>query len=247
MVAVPDVTGLQKGAAVELLSTFGFTKVAFNAVRRGSKLNNHGSVQSQFPSPGTDYPTSNTVTIDVFEVPTQQVIKKVTVPLEKLPYMTSDGKYYLRYRVVSESGGSTSEWSPVSVLAGKKLEEIIKPPGGDAYLEIGISITSDDQSMFINWEIPPVIKNVTFDAHISWSLDGETWTDWQFATTTTANNFSAKIPEEYRTTDVLNPKYFRTFIQLPTKLKEISEYAKLVQSQPVSTRPSVSDGMYYTT
>jgi hypothetical protein len=241
MAIVPDVVGFQKGSATLRLNNAGFYKIEFNAVRNGSKIANHGSVQTQRPEAGEEYDVNEPVTINVYEVPSQQVVKRVSVPLEKLPFMTTDGKYYLRYRVVSESGVSTSEWSPVSVLSASKLEDIIRIAQGSELI-VPISITSDGSSMFINWEIPEALKNTTFDAYIAWSEDDEDWTDWQFVTTTTANNFSAKIPDEYKTTNVLEPKYFKTYIQIPTKIKMISEYARLVESLAISTRPAVIDG-----
>ena len=248
MAIVPDVVGLQKDVAIAAIVAAGLVAES-TSVKSGSKINNHGVVQSQLPTferdPDTGQPIPKTVAdgsvvnINVFEVPSQQVLRKIVIPLEKLPYMTADGKYYLRYRVRSESGVSTSEWSPVSTLTGKKISDILLENGVSS---VPITVTSDDFSIFVNWEIPSILKNITFDGHVRWSADGTTWTDWEFVTTTTANNFSVKIPEEYRTSDISDPNYVMLWIQLPTKVKEISEYAKLVVSDATSTKPEVVDG-----
>lgn len=235
MAIVPDVVGLLKGDALSVLKLAGFTNVSVNSVRYAAKIANHGTIQNQSVV-GFTASLADPILITAYEVLSQQVTKRVEIPLEDQPYMTDDGKYYLRYRIVSESGVSTSEWSPVSVLTGSKISDIL----GDTVVEI--SISSDDSSIFANWEIPAVIKNTTFDCYVRWSLDDVDWTAWSFVNTTTASNFSVKIPDAYKTTDISNPRYVQIWVQLPTKTKVVSEYAKLVVSDSVTTKPIVVDG-----
>jgi hypothetical protein len=239
MAIVPDVVGLLKGDALSVLKLAGFTNVSVNSVRYAAKIANRGTIQNQSVI-GFTASLADPILITAYEVLSQQVTKRVEIPLEDQPYMTDDGKYYLRYRVVSESGVSTSEWSPVSVLEGKPLSEIF-------IINANITITSDDYSMFVNWEIPETIKNTTFDVYISWSLDGLTgWTDWSFGATTTGKSFSVKIPAEYRTINVSTPHYMKAWIQIPTKQKNTSTFAKIGESIATSTRPAVTDGIVRT-
>lgn len=239
MAIVPDVVGLSKGDAISVLKLVGFTNISVNSVRYAAKVANHGTIQQQSLAAGSTASLSDPILITAYEVLSRQVVKRVEIPLEDQPYMTDDGKYYLRYRVVSESGVSTSEWSPVAVLTGNKLSEILADNGVST---VDLSISSDDASIFVNWEIPAILKNTTFDGYARWSEDDVSWTPWQFVNTTTASNFSVKIPEVYKTTDILNPKYVQIWVQLPTKTKVVSEYAKLVASDSVTTKPIVVDG-----
>jgi hypothetical protein len=238
MAIVPNVVGMLKGDAISALNEAGFTNISVNSVRYAAKVANHGSIQSQ-NIVGATSSLSDEIVITAYEVLSNQVIKRVTVPLENQPYMTDDGKYYLRYRVVSESGISTSEWSPVAVLVGKPILDIIGT-------EISITISSDDFSMNVNWDIPDTLRNSTFQAYVKWSLDGETWSGWEFAATVTGKTFSVKIPEQYKTTNVLEPHYMKAWIQIPTKEQSVSEFAKIGESLAVSTRPTVTDGILRT-
>jgi hypothetical protein len=311
MAIVPNVVGMLKGDAISALKIAGFTSISVNSVRYAAKVANHGTIQGQ-NIVGFTPNLSDEIIITAYEVLSRQVIKKVEIPLEDQPYMTDDGKYYLRYRVVSESGISTSEWSPVAVLVGRPILDIIGT-------EVSITISSDDFSMNVNWDIPDTLKNTTFDGYARWDgkivsvvdslvnsqaaktieveydhnlVPGDTTTlghdgvyaeipviglveispgvyhtkkflvadfsgfpyvpgdrvrtAWEFVATTTANNLLVKIKDGHRTTNVLQPNYAQIWIQIPTRQKIVSEFAKIGESVFVSTRPTVTDGILRT-
>jgi hypothetical protein len=43
-------------------------------------------------------------------------VKKVTIEKKQLPPLSADGKYLLRYRIISEDKNRTSHWSPIYSL-----------------------------------------------------------------------------------------------------------------------------------
>jgi hypothetical protein len=52
-------------------------------------------------------------------------VKKVTIEKKQLPPLSSDGKYLLRYRIISEDKNRTSHWSPIySLDATESIESV---------------------------------------------------------------------------------------------------------------------------
>jgi len=51
-------------------------------------------------------------------------IKKVVIPKSSLVELTSDNKYLIRYRIVSDDRNRVSAWSPVFSLNAKEPQEI---------------------------------------------------------------------------------------------------------------------------
>ena len=53
-----------------------------------------------------------------------QGIKKVVISKNSLPAVTSDNKYLIRYRIVSEDRNRVSGWSPVFQLNAKPVQPV---------------------------------------------------------------------------------------------------------------------------
>lgn len=51
-------------------------------------------------------------------------IKKVVIPKNSLPELTSQNKHLVRYRIVSEDRNRVSGWSPIFQLDGKQLQAV---------------------------------------------------------------------------------------------------------------------------
>jgi hypothetical protein len=52
-------------------------------------------------------------------------VKKVTIEKNQLPPLSPDGKYLLRYRIISEDKNRTSHWSPIySIDAASSKENV---------------------------------------------------------------------------------------------------------------------------
>jgi hypothetical protein len=52
-------------------------------------------------------------------------VKKVTIEKKQLPPLSADGKYLLRYRIISEDKNRTSHWSPIySLDASGSIEQV---------------------------------------------------------------------------------------------------------------------------
>lgn len=91
-------------------------------------------------------------------------IKKATVLGESLPPIivrngTDVGKYYLRFRVMSEDRLRRSAYSPINIVdaddvSGQSLE---------------YQYYSDASSFRINWTVPESIQQTRFDVYARWS------------------------------------------------------------------------------
>lgn len=91
-------------------------------------------------------------------------IKKVTATGDTLPPLivtnsTDVGKYYLRFRIMSEDRGRRSAYSPVNIIDG--LDVSGQPLEYQYY--------SDASSFRINWTVPEIIKQTRFDVYARWS------------------------------------------------------------------------------
>jgi len=51
-------------------------------------------------------------------------IKKVIIPRSSLPPVGKDGKYLVRYRIVSTDRNRYSHWSPIYNISGKTVETV---------------------------------------------------------------------------------------------------------------------------
>ena len=55
----------------------------------------------------------------------EMTVKKVTIEKKQLPPLSTDGKYLLRYRIISEDKNRTSHWSPIySLDATDYIEQV---------------------------------------------------------------------------------------------------------------------------
>jgi hypothetical protein len=70
--------------------------------------------------------------------------KKVTIEKKQLPSLSPDGKYLLRYRIISEDKNRNSHWSPIYSLDATKVLKDINDTGPDlVFAAANISTTSN--------------------------------------------------------------------------------------------------------
>jgi hypothetical protein len=83
--------------------------------------------------------------------------KKVRILRKDLPNATIDGKYVLRYRVVSEDKVKTSQWSPIHSIVAKTTTELIGTNN------VSSTAISDGTGIRISWDVPDGLGVDTFD------------------------------------------------------------------------------------
>lgn len=118
--------------------------------------------------------------------------KKIQIPRISLDSTTPDGKYQIRYRVLSENKLSTTEWSDYITLIPSKT-----------VLDITGSITPTysytSPNLTVSWQIPtnkpPYIKS--YDVYFQWYI-GSVWQNWKFYKTINATNdlYSLTVPKD---------------------------------------------------
>lgn len=128
-------------------------------------------------------------------------IQKIVVPTNKLPYSTTDGYYYIRYRVITEDGGNGSSWSSKFQVPVVSISAIVTDSYNPNY-----KMTSDSKAIKLTWDISDILKGLkleTFDVHAKWSDKDTGWDliNWKYISTTKANSIAATVPEY---TDVMS-------------------------------------------
>lgn len=120
-------------------------------------------------------------------------MQKAIVPKESLPPISSDGKYYFRYRAVSENKKLISDWSRVHSVSGKLVKDILGYADAGVFLEI----VATEDGMTISWDLPVELQNTTYDVFVKWSTDnGATYTpEWILLSTVKVNTaYATKYP-----------------------------------------------------
>lgn len=145
-------------------------------------------------------------------------IQQVITSYNKIPYSTSDGFYYVRYRVITESKDIFSSWSPKYKIAVVPISSIV----GSNYNPNTI-ISSDGGSIKIIWSIPSNINLSTFDIYAKWSTQkdaptNEQWSmvDWEYIATTQSNSASIGIPEDTNQCTITNITHDDTTVTYTT-------------------------------
>ncbi len=161
-------------------------------------------------------------------------IQKFQVPADVLPLPWSDGSFYLRYRIITEDGAVTSDWSniygidtQIAVAESESLtsqtygEQVILASGGN--VTINASPTSDNLKMLLEWNsvIDTIFPNLKFDIFVKWAYDSvPTYdSDWTYVGTSSETS-------HYITTNIDISSNRATFVkvrlQVATQDKEIS-------------------------
>lgn len=92
-------------------------------------------------------------------------IKKVIVQTTNLPVLSSNGNYYMRYRIISDTKKVTSAWSPIYELTPNNISTIT---GGSVLYKYD----SDNSNIYLNWNIPTALTNASFDVFAQYYMYG---------------------------------------------------------------------------
>ena len=124
-------------------------------------------------------------------------LKKAVFLSESLPPITSDTKYFVRYRIASDDGTLKSQWSSIYELDGNSIQDFF---GTEEVADtLSATVSSDQRYIFLQWEPigGSVIKSSVFDVFAQWSTASTpSWSvdNYEYVATISANNFSALIP-----------------------------------------------------
>lgn len=182
-------------------------------------------------------------------------IKKITVQPTDTPVLSSDGKYYLRYRVVSEDKNSTSVWSPVYGVTPNAISTLLNlTPTSDYLNMVSNTYESDGAAIRLTWTVSSSLANAAFDIYAKWNNNASGGTDahsswdaisWTYLGTTTGNSFQYSIPSGYifaysGTTAI--DKFVKFRVQVGMSQKTILNSATLFRTVAKSTKPTSTDG-----
>lgn len=130
--------------------------------------------------------------------------------------MTSSGKYFVRYRVVSNDSALTSEWSTFYEFEGNTVNDFTET--SVAADTLSASVNPDRVSILLQWEPlgSSLIESTVFDVFSKWSYatDGSYSEDYAYLATVSSTNFSLIIPS--------GATYGSFVVQLATQDKAIS-------------------------
>lgn len=152
-------------------------------------------------------------------------IKKVTATGDTLPPLivtnsTDVGKYYLRFRIISEDRSKRSAYSPINIVDGVDLANVITVGNPVKY-----QYYSDTDSFRINWTVPSEIKQTRFDVYARWHSSDATLANWEYVGTVAGAQSTLKIKNAY----------VQVRIQLETSPHIINNPAKVLQTGSIST------------
>jgi hypothetical protein len=86
-------------------------------------------------------------------------VKKVTIEKKDFPPLSPDGKYLLRYRIISEDKNRTSHWSPIYDV---DVSNFIDPVFGE------LQISNNDRAINAFWEASPFASS--YDIFVSFGI-----------------------------------------------------------------------------
>lgn len=123
-------------------------------------------------------------------------IQKIKVTGNSLPLINSDGKYFMRYRIVSNDGTLTSAWSTLYEFAGNTIPDFT---GTSTQANTLLAIVNPDRvSILLQWESigTTTTESALFDVFAKWSYatDGSYGEDYSYKSTVSSTNFSIAIP-----------------------------------------------------
>ena len=121
-------------------------------------------------------------------------MQKAILPFSSLPPISASGKYYIRYRVVSEDKSAISDWSMVHSISGKLVKDIL----GYEDTGVALSLVATEDGMSISWDLPEQLQNSSYDVFVKWSYDeGDTYDEqWALLSTVRVNTAYIATPQD---------------------------------------------------
>lgn len=147
-------------------------------------------------------------------------IKKVVVSQSELPYLSKDGTYYVRYRIISENKTDTSAWSQIYSVTPNSVITVL----GNSTQSVVPLYKSDGSTINLTWNIPSSLVADNFDIFVNWSTTSDYssgTSGWIYTATTISNNYQISIPSAYLTS-IGSVKYVKFWVQQAVKSSTLS-------------------------
>jgi len=164
-------------------------------------------------------------------------IQKIVTSYSKIPYSTSQGFYYVRYRVITESKDIFSSWSPKYKIAVVPVSSIV----GQSY-DPRASVVADADTLKLTWSLPSNIELTTFDVYAKWSTQSEPPTNeqwstinWEYVATTQGNSASIRVPEDLKQSTISGVSYNSntvTYTTVETHNLNVGEWVTIYETAP---------------
>jgi hypothetical protein len=162
-------------------------------------------------------------------------IKKAEFLSNSLPLVGSDTKYFVRYRIVSDDGSLTSQWSGLYEFEGNTVQDLLQ--SGQIQNTLSATVSPDERYILLQWETvgASILQSSLADVFVQWSTaSSPTWSvdNYEHVAVVAANNFSLLIPS--------GAAYGKFLVQIAT-------HDKLVSSSTISSLgfgEVVSDTIY---
>jgi len=141
-----------------------------------------------------------------------EIIKKVVVAQNEIPPTGKvTGKFFVRYRIISEDKNRTSHWSPSYLLETTPLGEVPHT----------VSPIAESNSVKTFWTPPGTLGLSLFDVYVRWNGG-----DWEYSVSISSTSYETAIIQDATS--------FQIAVQAPTKTKKRYESATLFESDPLS-------------
>lgn len=112
-----------------------------------------------------------------------EVIQKITIPKKEIQSVSANGEYYVRYRVISEGGSKSSDWSQIFTLTGNSLSSTSNT---------ATQFVSTD-AVSVSWNILNTLNISEYDVYVSYGT-GSGLTGFEYYATVSANNIYIPKP-----------------------------------------------------
>jgi len=152
--------------------------------------------------------------------------KKVTIEKKDLPPLTPDGKYLIRYRIISNDRNRTSHWSPIYTLNATSLIKTVTS---------NIEVTPSD--IIVTWG--DANKAALYDIFVSYKIGG-TWASYFYQGSSSTHTYAFLQPM-VATVVGLEHTDIRVIIQL-AGTEKIESPTLTISTAEKSLQPSISGG-----
>lgn len=124
-------------------------------------------------------------------------IKQVRISRDNLPPINADqGKYVVRYRIISSDRNRISHWSPQFLVSPT-------PPNFEAAEDKNIAISIAGSTLVVKWNISakaqaefnknPNLELTTYDVYLAWGLSPTSTDPLQYFSTSSGNYLTIPI------------------------------------------------------
>jgi hypothetical protein len=116
-------------------------------------------------------------------------IKNATVAYKNLPLTTADGRYLFKFRILSQDGVNSSEWSTIQSITMPNLTTLFASSITNTTTKSGTTLTS-------SWTVP---INPTFDIFYRYAATAGAVSSatYVYYATVDAKNISISLPAAY--------------------------------------------------